>query len=165
MSLKKKLAMAVATTTAGAAIMAAGSFALFTSSATNTGNTFASGTLKISMDKPDQTKYFDIKDMAPGDSGSAKVTVKNEGTLQLRYDIAQALAGDLAAGANGLAVTIKDKNDVVITPGADNNRVLDPGATEVLTVEYALPIGAENEYQGKQATLGLTVNAEQTKNN
>lgn len=169
MSLKTKLGMAVMSSVIGATMIAGGTFAYFTASAQNTGNSFAAGTLGISLDKPDGTKYFDIGNMAPGDSGSATVTVSNTGSLELRYDIAETLTGALASGANGLAVTIKDSAGNVITPGTDNNRVLAPsgsaGDSEVLTVEYVLPSGAGNEYQGTSATLGLTVNAEQTRNN
>lgn len=146
-----------------AALVGGATFAIFTDSATNENNTFAAGTLDISLDKLNGTKYFDIANIAPGDSGSANVTVSNVGSLELRYDIAQTLTGDIASGTNGLVVTIK-KDGTVIVPG-DNNRVLAAGANEVLTVEWTLPLAAGNEYQGKSATLGLTVNAEQTKNN
>lgn len=165
MSLKKKMGAALATTALGAALIGGGTFAVFTSSATNQGNTFAAGTVKISLDKPDGTKYFNIENIAPGDSGSSTVTVKNDGSLELRYDIAEALSGDLASGANGLKVTVKDASGNVITPGTDNNRKLAAGANEVLTVEWALPKDAGNEYQGTSASLGLTMNAEQTANN
>lgn len=164
MSMKQKLTMAMATTALGAALLAGGSFALFTSTDTNSGNSFAAGTVKISMDKPDGTTYFNVSNIAPGDKGSSKVTVKNNGSLELRYDIAQTLTGALASGANPLAVTIKDADGKVIVPG-DNNRVLAAGASEVLTVSWELPRAAGNEYQGASASLGITVNAEQTKNN
>jgi predicted ribosomally synthesized peptide with SipW-like signal peptide len=165
MSIKKKMGAALVSTALGAALIGGGTFALFTDSAQNTGNTFAAGTLEISLDKPDGTKYFDISNIAPGDSGSATVTVKNEGSLELRYDIAETLEGALAQGANGLKVTIKDKDGNVIVPGEGNDRVLASKASEDLTVEWTLPKDAGNEYQGKSATLGITVNAEQTKNN
>lgn len=165
MSLKKKMGAALATTALGAALIGGGTFALFTSSASNSGNTFAAGTVHISLNNPDGTKYFNISNMAPGDSGSNTVTVTNDGTLDLRYDIAESLTGALASGDNPLQVTIKDKDGNVITPGAANNRVLAAGASETLTVEYALPKDAGNEYQSQSASLGLTMNAEQTKNN
>jgi predicted ribosomally synthesized peptide with SipW-like signal peptide len=165
MSLKKKMGAALVTTAFGAALIGGGTFAIFTDTASNTGNTFAAGTVEVSLDKPDGTKYFDISNIAPGDTGSSPVTVTNSGTLELRYDLSETLAGDLAAGANGLKVTIKDAGGNVILPGTTNNRVLAPGASEVLTVSWTLPLVAGNEYQGDSATYGLTVNAEQTKNN
>lgn len=162
--MKKRIAMSLATIGLVSSLVGGATFALFTSSATNTGNNFTAGTVVISMDKPDGTKYFDLNTIAPGDSGSAPVVVKNGGSLELRYDIAQTLDGELAAGTDGLKVTIKDSAGAVITPG-DNNRVLAPGGTETLTVSWTLPLAAGNEYQGDSALLGITLNAEQTKNN
>ncbi|MDS0527439.1 CalY family protein [Clostridium sp. SHJSY1] len=164
LNVKKKVAMLLATTALGSMLVGVGTFSLFTDSATNTGNTFTSGKLDINLDKADGTKYFDVTNMAPGDSGQANVTVFNDGTLDLRYDIAETLTGGLAEGTTPLQITIKDSEGNVITPG-DNNRLLAAGGSEVLTVEYKLPLQADNFYQGKEATLGLTVNAEQTKNN
>lgn len=165
MSLKKQFAVTLASVGLGAALIGGGTFALFTSEAQNTGNTFAAGSVEVSLDKPDGTLYFDVKDIAPGDTGSRTVTVRNGGTLQLRYDLATTLGGELGQGANPLTITIKDASGNVIVPGTDNNRVLDAGQSEVLTVSYELPLAAGNEYQGKGATLGLKVLAEQTKNN
>jgi predicted ribosomally synthesized peptide with SipW-like signal peptide len=162
MSLKSKLSLALVTTAIGATLIGAGTFAIFTSSATNAGNTFTAGTLKIGLEPA--TAIIDVDNMAPGDSGSQTLTVANNGSLELRYDIAEELTGALAAGADGLKVTIEDAAGNVITPG-DNNRVLAAGATEVLTIGYELPLAADNTYQGAEATLGITVNAEQTANN
>jgi predicted ribosomally synthesized peptide with SipW-like signal peptide len=162
--MKKKLALAMVTTAIGASLIGAGSFAIFTSSAQNTNNTFTSGTLAVSLNKPDGQKYFDISNLAPGDGGATQVTVKNDGSLELRYDLTTTLTGALAAGANGLKVTIRDAAGNVITPG-DTNRVLASQQSETLTVSWNLPLAAGNEYQGTSAALGLFVNAEQTRNN
>lgn len=164
LNVKKKVAMLLATTALGSMLVGVGTFALFTDSATNTQNTFSSGKLDINLDKADGTKYFNVTNIAPGDTGSAKVTVFNDGTLDLKYDIAETLTGGLTEGATPLKITIKDSKGTVIIPG-DNNRVLAAGKSEDLTVEYTLPLNADNTYQGKTATLGLTVIGEQTKNN
>jgi predicted ribosomally synthesized peptide with SipW-like signal peptide len=162
MGLKKKLGLALVTTALSATLVGAGTFAIFTSQATNSANMFTAGTVVIGVD-PAST-FATIENIAPGDSGSGTVTVSNDGSLELRYDITESLTGDLTAGANGLVVTIKDSNGNVIVPG-DNNRVLAAGANEVLTVDWNLPLAAGNEYQAKGATLALTFDAEQTKNN
>ncbi|MHB8983990.1 MAG: TasA family protein [Carboxydocellales bacterium] len=161
--MKKKIAMSLATVGLVSSLVGGATFALFTSTAENQGNNFSAGTVVISMDKPDGTKYFDVTNIAPGDSGSAIVKVTNDGSLELRYDIAESLVGVLAGGDNPLVVTIKDAAGNVIVPGTDNNRVLASGADENLTVEWSLPLLAGNEYQGESATLGLTLNAEQTR--
>lgn len=147
-------------------LIGAGTFALFTASASNTGNTFTAGDLGISLDQqdPNGEKYFTINNMAPGDTNSRNFIVTNTGSLELRYDIAETLTGDLAAGPDGLKITIKDADGKVVTPG-DNNIVLAPKASNVYTVTYELPKTAGNWYMDKTATLGITVNAEQTANN
>ncbi|KRF35911.1 hypothetical protein ASG93_25885 [Paenibacillus sp. Soil787] len=170
--LKKKLIMAMATTALGATLIAGGTSALFTASASNTNNSFTAGTVKITLDKADTVaKYFNISNIAPGDSGSSPVVVTNTGSLNLRYDIASTLTGGLAAAYPGdnHPLTVKIYSDAAMTqeivPG-DNNRVLAPnGGTETLYVKWQLPLDAGNAYQSKNATYSIQVNAEQTKNN
>jgi predicted ribosomally synthesized peptide with SipW-like signal peptide len=178
MSIKKKIGMGLATVALGAMLIGGGTLAIFTDSATNTSNTFTAGTLDISLDKADGTKYFDISNIAPGDSGSTTITVSNDGSLELRYDIATSLTGDLATSVdedgdtvldgNQLVVTITDSSNAVVLPG-DNNRVLaangQAGDSETFTVSWSLPYNAGNFYQGKNASYAFTVNAEQTRNN
>lgn len=94
MSLKKKLGVALVTTTLGASIVAAGSFAWFTDSATNNSNEFAAGTLKIAVNTNEDSPYtynFAIGGLIqPGDivtkdssgsAGSSVIEIKNTGTL------------------------------------------------------------------------------------
>ncbi|WP_423800235.1 TasA family protein [Neobacillus sp. SAB-20_R2A] len=189
MSLKKKIGGAILSTALGATLIGGGTFAIFTSSASNTNNTFAAGTLTINLDQQDPTGagYFTVNNMAPGDkngvfdatkpdNGLKRITVSNSGSLELRYDIATTLTGALAeqdpdgdgpttGDGYPLTITIYDKDGNVITPNTDNNRVLAPSSSEDLYVKYELPKDAGNGYQGKSATFGITVNAEQTANN
>lgn len=83
MNLKKKITMALASTALGAALVGGGTFALFTDSAANEGNTFSAGTVVIE-DVTDgaalSTSSF-ISNLAPGDGETATLTVANEGTL------------------------------------------------------------------------------------
>lgn len=158
MSIKKKIAMALVTTALGATLIGAGTFALFTDTAINAGNTFTAGTLDITVP---EAAIFNVTNIAPGDSGSATLEVTNSGSLELRYDLTKALTGDLAAGADGLAVNITDANGNAV----GDDRVLASGASETLTVNWSLPIAAGNEYQGDSASLSITADAEQTRNN
>jgi hypothetical protein len=171
MGIKKTIAMAMATTALGATLI-------------------ASGTVSISLDKPDGTKYFNITNMAPGDKNGdynaagttaaqkfgtlQKVTVRNGGSLDLRYLITETLIGALAgpdttaAATPGLSVTIYDSSGAVVTPITPTtkiNRVLAAGKSEDLYVRYELPRDAGDFYQDKSAILGLKVDAVQTKNN
>ncbi len=176
MSMKKKIGGALLGTALGAALIGGGTFAIFTDTATNAQNTFTSGTIDINLTDGTYTGTYhvDITDLAPGDSGSKTVTVSNDGTLELRYDITSTLAGALASDDpngnaveedgenNPLTVTLKDSdgNDVTLT-----DRVLEPGASETFTITYSLPLDAGNTYQKKSATYDFQVDAEQTRNN
>ncbi|QSO51376.1 hypothetical protein JZ785_21520 [Alicyclobacillus curvatus] len=83
MSLKTKLAMAMATSAAGAAMIAGGTFALFTASTTNGPNTFTAGTVKVT-DYTGGSAFKSaqyVANLAPGDKENGYITIKNEGSL------------------------------------------------------------------------------------
>lgn len=165
-NLKKTMATAMVTTALGASLIAGGSYAIFTSSAQNTGNTFAAGTVIIKLDKADvpAEKYFNLTNMAPGDSEIQPVTVSNAGSLELRYDLTLAVGGDLGTGDKKLEITAySDAAGTVALNAAD--RVLAVGGSETIYVKVTLPKEAGNEYQGKSGTASIKVDAEQTKNN
>lgn len=60
-------------------------FAFFSDVATNTTNTFSTGTLDISTSP--SSAFISYADMAPGDGVVAGLTVQNGGSLDLRYAI------------------------------------------------------------------------------
>jgi spore coat-associated protein N len=173
MSIKKKIGGALAGTALGAALIGGGTFAIFTDSATNTNNTFTAGTLDINVNS-EQAFTGTIGNLAPGDTGSQTFNVKNDGTLELRYDVAQAL--ESGAGTLVLGNATKDLNFVIerstdegvtwtnVTPG-DTNFVLASGAEDQYRVTYTLPKAADNDYQRGSSDFQLTFNAEQTRNN
>ncbi|WP_067623052.1 TasA family protein [Alicyclobacillus acidiphilus] len=84
MGLKTKLAMALATSAAGAAMIAGGTFAYFSSTATNTANTFAAGTLRLTANGvagSSSTGAMDITNAEPGTSFDQTWTLENTGTI------------------------------------------------------------------------------------
>lgn len=177
LNIKKKVAMALATTAMGAMLIGAGTFAIFTSNATNQANSFKAGKVSIEANESAFVNN-NIQNLAPGDHDSKTITVSNDGTLELRYDIDEQFSGgltqadttpsnspDYQEGSTPLEVTIKDATGAVITPGNNNNRVLGAGESEILTVEYKLPKEAGNFYKEKTADLTFAFKAEQTKNN
>lgn len=153
MSLKKKMGAALFTTAMGAALIGGGTFALFTSSATNDGNTATTGTLSIAdITGGDGKAAFNITNMAPGDSGTAEVTIKNTGSLDAWVAVDSVVdGGELAPVLNVTA-----SNDAVFIPD---------GEERTFTINYELPKGTGNAYQGKQATLDVVFKAVQAKNN
>lgn len=154
------LLVAFLLTMVGALMIGGATVAWFTSEAENTGNSFASGTLEIDLDKPNGTHYFDIKNIAPGDKGSSPLTVSNSGSLDLRYSFDLTREGGLFDGKAPLVISIADSNGNEINP--DGSRMLKPGANETFTVLWLMPFEADNSYQGQSGSLGIGVYAEQT---
>lgn len=174
MSIKKKIGGALLGTALGAALIGGGTFAIFTDTASNAQNTFTSGTIDINLGDGAWAgaAHVDIANLAPGDSGSKTVTVKNDGSLELRYDVTGTLAGALASNdPNGDTVADPGESNplvVTVTPtngGALTDRVLAPNTSETFTISYSLPKAAGNTYQAKSATYDFKVDAEQTRNN
>jgi len=150
------------------AVMVGGaSLAIFTDSASNTGNTFATGTVDIALSPA--SALVTHGNMAPGDSVSGDLTVTNSGSLELRY--AMTTTGDDASTLDEqLECTIKDSSDTVLYTGPLSgaqlgDRVLDSGDSEVLTFIVELPLDTDNDYQGQSCTVSFDFAAEQTANN
>ncbi len=161
MSIKKKLAMALVTTTAGAAIMAAGSFALFTGTATNTGNTFTAGTVIVSdiTNGTLSSQEVNAGKIAPGDGKTLTMTVKNDGNLSEWVKIDQdetngTKTGGLFGGSTPMTLTLDNK---VVE--------LAPGAETTFNVDYSLPLAADNSYQSATGSFNVKVDAVQSRNN
>jgi spore coat-associated protein N len=162
MGLKTKLGMALATSAAGAAMIAGGTFAMFTSSATNSGNTFTAGTVVLNDVTSGTLVSQDVNfnNMAPGDNGTLTMTVKNNGTLSewVKLDPTATAAtestGGLFGGSNPLTIT------------TDTSVVnLAPGATQTFTVAYSFPGTADNSYQSAKGSFNVVADAVQSRNN
>jgi spore coat-associated protein N len=163
--------------------------ALFTSTATVGSNSFTTGSVLISTNPTSALVTF--SNMAPGDQVTAPLTVKNDGTLALRYAMTsvstnednKGLRGQLqlsvksgvtdcsnsgfAAGGSALySVTL---NGAALgdpaTGQQTGDRALAPGANEVLCFNVSLPVATGNEFQNSATTTTLTFAAEQTANN
>ena len=137
-----------------AALIGGATMALFTDTAANTGNSFAAGTVDITVGATGV--IVGAANMAPGDTRTGSFTVTNAGSLELRFDVSAATAGALFGGLTPAVVGgLTD----------DQNIVLAPGASATVTFTVALPIGAGNTYQGAAGTVDFTIAAEQTVNN
>jgi predicted ribosomally synthesized peptide with SipW-like signal peptide len=99
-SLKKRVLMTFGTLGVAAAVAGGGTFATFNAQTTNPGNTFATGTLVMSNKvnaltaclstgagtTTDTNSFncdtaFNLTAKKPGDSGTANITIKNEGSI------------------------------------------------------------------------------------
>ncbi|WP_242142457.1 MULTISPECIES: biofilm matrix protein CalY [unclassified Bacillus cereus group] len=80
MSLKKKLGMGVASAALGIALIGGGTFAFFSDKEVSN-NTFAAGTLDLTLDPK---TIVDIKDLKPGDSVKKEFLLKNSGSIAIK---------------------------------------------------------------------------------
>ncbi|MBE5105653.1 M73 family metallopeptidase [Bacillus thuringiensis] len=80
MSLKKKLGMGVASAALGLSLIGGGTFAFFSDKEVSN-NTFAAGTLDLTLNPK---TLVDIKDLKPGDSVKKEFLLKNSGTLAIK---------------------------------------------------------------------------------
>ncbi|MBM6647587.1 biofilm matrix protein CalY [Bacillus sp. RIT 809] len=149
MSLKKKLGMGVASAALGLSLIGGGTFAFFSDKEVSN-NTFAAGTLDLTLNPK---TLVDIKDLKPGDSVKKEFLLKNNGTLAIKdvklatkYSITDA-KGDNAGEDFGKHIKVKflwnwDKQSepVYETTLADLQNV-DP---DVLARDIFAPEWAEN---------------------
>ncbi len=177
MGLKTKLAMAVATSAAGAAMIAGGSFALFTSASANTSNTFTAGTVIVDATQAGTPVFAStdstFSNMAPGDNGNVTLTVKNTGTLGEWVKIStidtsgQIFDATTTDQNNGVAA---NNNPLALTPNYDlatgeTGYYIPANGQTTITVHYNFPLGANNFYQGTTGTATINVEAVQARNN
>ncbi|MDY6874084.1 MAG: TasA family protein [Chloroflexota bacterium] len=133
--------------------------AYFTSSARNDGNSFASGTLQVELDKENGDHYFDLEDIKPGDSGAMPIEIANSGSLSLQYKVVLTLSGDLSAGDHPLQLSLRVNEEDAVDPAY--KRLLRGGEHETLYLGWEMPKDAGNDYQNATGTLSIRVNAEQ----
>ncbi|MDQ0188943.1 hypothetical protein JI721_02315 [Alicyclobacillus cycloheptanicus] len=81
MGLKTKVAMAMGTSAAGAAMVIGGTFALFTASASTTSDAFTAGTLKLNTSGQFFAGALNVNNLAPGDSIQGTFNITNTGSL------------------------------------------------------------------------------------
>ncbi|MFS0674183.1 TasA family protein [Ornithinibacillus sp. 179-J 7C1 HS] len=79
MSIKKKLGMGIASATLGIALIGGGTFAYF-NDVEETTNTFAAGTLDLSVDP---TTIVDVGNLKPGDTIVREFVLSNDGSLDI----------------------------------------------------------------------------------
>ncbi|MEH7087154.1 hypothetical protein V7139_31305, partial [Neobacillus drentensis] len=127
------------------------SFELFTSTATNEGNTFTSGTVSITDTTGGKIAAQEVNfaNLAPGDTKTLTLTVKNEGNLEewVRIDnVATNLSksGELFGGATPVSLTLDPK---VVK--------LMPNETATFDVTYLFPLNANNDYQNKTGSFNV----------
>ncbi|MGZ4113345.1 MAG: TasA family protein [Tumebacillaceae bacterium] len=158
----KKVALTMATTALGAALIGGSSFALFTSSTTNNGNTFTAGTVVVKdiTGGSISSQEVNFSNLAPGDHKTLNLTVKNDGSLDEWVRINGKASDNSKTGA------IFDANSgVTLNYHTDDVVKLAPGDTHVFKIDYNFPKDADNSYQGTTGSFNVVVDAVQARNN
>ena len=188
----KAILITVAAIGAASVLGGMAGLAVFTDSASVTGNTFTTGAVTISTSPT--SALVTLTDMAPGDSvqPSAGIVVTNgDSLLALRYAITSTTTEDILAAA--LDLTIREIDVSITTPCDDfdgaviyttgdlgsvaginvvgdptqgndaGDRVLAASASETLCFRVELPLSATPS--GTTTTATFAFQAEQTKNN
>lgn len=150
--MKKRLALSLIMIAIVSTLVGGATFAYFSDTGTNTGNTFTAGTLQVGLTDLPQTYAVDITKMAPGQSISGTFTASNEGNLPFDY----ALVTNKIAPVTG--VNIWDEADVTITPASGS---IAASGNQVFNYIVTFHADAGNTYQGASGSLNFTVNANQ----
>ncbi|MBT2656297.1 hypothetical protein J7E81_13845 [Bacillus sp. ISL-18] len=166
MSIRQKIGGAILTTALGAALIGGGTFALFSSTTENTGNTFTAGTLSIN-DVTGGAVFKDnvnIRNLAPGDHDTKVLTIKNTGNLDAWVKIDSLITNADHIANNGIGDLFEGDKSVQFT--FDSAAILIPeGESHSFNVDFEFPASAGNEYQGKTGNVTLSVKAVQARNN
>ncbi|AIY74143.1 cell division protein FtsN [Bacillus anthracis] len=190
MSLKKKLGMGVASAALGLSLIGGGTFAYFSDKEVSN-NTFAAGTLDLTLDPK---TLVDIKDLKPGDKVKKEFLLKNSGSLAIKdvqlatkYTVTD-LKNDNAGEDFGKHIKVnfiwnwdkqsepvyettladlqKENPDVlakaIFAPEWGENGGLAAGTDDYLWVEFEFEDkGDQNKFQGDSLSLEWTFNAHQ----
>lgn len=172
------------------ALMAGGTFAYFTSTATSTANAFSTGTLTLQLDDNNETTPAATVTasfggtMLPGDTTSGFISMHNSGTI----DIAKVKLGatetttsspDLAGKLNITSAKIGTESTCTTTPvdvtssfttlAALNGTTISlpssdivAGGTKYLCMTFTLNTNTDDTYQGKSIAETFSFEGDQT---
>ena len=168
---------------AAAAVAGMGTFGTFTDSTTPIAATIASGTIDIDVTGPGVTVPVTTSNFVPGDSVTQTVNLMNKGTaalgsvsLSTTAAAPSVLTTDLTKGLQlavkscsvawtgstcGAGEQLLGSGPAVSNLNLANAASLNAGGTDYLAFTISLPVGADNTFQGKSATLSLTFTGSQ----
>jgi hypothetical protein len=141
----------------------------FTATTTNPGNTFGSATLTMSNDKSAAASLVNLTNMVPGDTANRTVTITNTGNVGMTYTGAISATANTKLWSdltNGIQVTVK-RGATSLYTGPIKNLVLAASATiaasatDTLTFDFSLPVGADNTFQALTQDFTITYTATQ----
>jgi spore coat-associated protein N len=190
MNIKKQLGMGIMSAALGISLIGGGTFAYFSDSVT-TENTFAAGTLDLSVDP---TTIIDVDNIKPGDSMTRTFELQNNGSLDIEtvyldteYTVSDAENNNTEDFGEHIRVeflyNVDELNEVIfettlaelrdMSPEAVGDDVFAPiledegleaGTIDDLVVEFSFVDNGEdqNQFQGDGLNLEWTFTATQT---
>lgn len=157
--------------------------AYFSDTETSSGNTFSTGTLRITDVSETWMTPVTFANLKPGDYVRKWVTIQNDGTMDVTLTVSainvvdnRNLLGQVAGWSYGSIVGFDDPNGVqtgyndhfltlFATPGVTllsaANPVLKPGQQTKTQVQFVVPTTLDNTWQNVTASLDLVYHAEQ----
>ncbi len=162
---RRKVLVPLATLLAAGAI-AIGSGATFTSTSTNVGSSYTTGTL-TQENSNDKAAVFKLDNLKPGDTLTGTVTITNSGSLPALFELTE--SGVTNEFADHLSMAVTEGASPVWAGGFGSLDTIPLGtsawaADEARTFTFAVTLAgaAGNEFQGKTAGATYTWNATQT---
>jgi len=164
---RRKLLAGVATVGAAGAGVGAGSAALFSDTETSGANGLSAGTLDLTLDGQDATvQFLSETGIAPGDSGTATMTVANAGSVTGYVDVEVASVTNAENGCAGNENSVDNScgdpgqglgelQDNLETEAYFQNGptlwgpttvAVEPNAGDVYDVDYTLSGGASDQF-------------------
>lgn len=159
LKLRGKMAVSMTLIALLCVLIGGATFAWFTDTASNTNNTFSTGTLDLVLGNEVDAS---LSNMAPGDSQTGSFTLTNSGSLDMWYRLTPTVTGDFFTVGDEDVFTVK-------VGGADYTAgswlQLAAGANVPVEFTVSLNTSAGNEYQDKTGTVSFKADAQQVKNN
>lgn len=150
--MKKKMAVSFMIMALVCALVGGATFAYFTDSSTNVGNSFAAGTVNINAGESTQTNTTVLTNIAPGYSSTGTFAIANTSTLPIKVKVTalQSTGGIWATG--GLVLSGVPTDWITIAPAATSTPI---------TYTLNMSTTAGNAFQGASGTLAFKVDAVQ----
>ena len=148
--MNKSIVLGLLSIFAVVAVVGGVAFANFSSSATNTGNTFGSGTLVLNINgtNPTSSPKFAVIKAVPGYSETQVFTLSNTGTVGAATTTLTGITVPAAAGNLGDVLTLSLFMD------NDNDGIFDTGETPIFS-NHLTTLGSSSAWTGKPLGFGL----------
>jgi spore coat-associated protein N len=173
--MKSRIFMSMLVIALAAALVGGATMSIFTAQGETDEETYAAGTVKLSVFDLVSSTTIDIGKMAPGDTIEGEFKVENAGSLPLWFNVGYEASGFLFTGESegGEEAVLNEENGdgekhnatVTIIGKEFLPKELAPREKETISFKVHLPLEAGNEYQGAEGQLKFLVNAEQSAHN